>query len=740
MAKNSLQNDLKRPVEVVPFPPLLDALISSSRLDDEQLADWIGVDGRDRLARGEKINLADYLAAIPDLRSRLEPLDAAIDIALRSASGTGKADDFAVQFLVDSYPFLENEIRDAATLADALIATSEVTGSLGDPVSPEPPCNFGPILENGTTRYLLLNQLGSGTTASVYLATDRRLSDHERDAHVAIKLIAVQSKNRLFKSMFLEEAAKARRLEHSNAVSVLDCGLSPSGQPYIVYEHKPGGDLQQELDSGRRSFSSRECALLVSKIARATQAAHFAGLVHCDLKPGNILLDDQGEPYVADFGVAVRQSEQSELAEDDLKRPVGTVAFMSPEQYRMAPGALSPATDIYALGGVLYWMLTGAWPNGADAQEIRERLSAARESSVPGPSPRAIRSETPKPLDLICRKALASRPEERYVSAADLAEELENWLALRPIQSEKSRLPRRAWLLFRRRPALTSACAVAFLAVVGGAVAVTASSRYALIAERKDQEAALALERAELQKERAARAQLEVRLQEDQTDELQRRMMKAARRIGGMMIEYRKGVRTGFAAQAMAMYIAFEDVYNDPLMGDEYLRQWIADEKFESTRALIHDSRMNGGDTSIQALWWEYILGFWLIWDGRSGEAVPLLEQNLARWEAFLPPSDPFLTDVRAVLNCAHAASLIEDAKRGGYRKQSLKAAMRLDTELAASFTALESRYHAGRLCDLIERQRKKLRQSGLLPVGELFGPNEVEDPATQAASMAADG
>ena len=122
----------------------------------------------------------------------------------------------------------------------------------------------------------------------------------------------------------------------------------------------------------------RQAAAFIERIARGVHAAHMAGLVHCDLKPNNVVLSVAGEPKVADFGIAIRATDPgpavAALDESGDDEPLGNLAFMSPEQFRMEPGALTIPSDVYALGGMLYWMVTGELPNGSTPEEIRRQV------------------------------------------------------------------------------------------------------------------------------------------------------------------------------------------------------------------------------------------------------------------------------------------------------------------------------------------------------------------------------
>jgi serine/threonine protein kinase len=462
--------------------------------DDDLLADAIEADGRDCVARGEPVTLERYLRAVPDLEMRTVPLDAAIDVALRSAArerGAQRPDSSDAQKVAAVYPRLHRAISDALMLDGGLMTTHQVQA----PVRPEPltglPRDFGPLLPDGRERYTLTRLIGAGASGTVYSATDRHLSEPDRPAEVAIKVLASRRADAWLSRRLTEEATKARRVDHPAVVRVLDRGGEQTDSPYIVYELVKGGDLQTWYEQQNKRVPIRRAVEIVAQIARGVQAAHAAGLVHSDLKPANVLLDDSGRAKVADFGIAARLhwalQERAGDAGDSAPPagPVGNMAFIAPEQFRAEPGCFSVPADVYALGGVLYALLTGTYPNGdSPAQVARNHGNASDAEPYRPPSARSIRPEIDRSLDLMCRRALAPRPDERYPSAAALADDLEAWLESRPISWQKPSpaLVFRLWI--RRRPAVAVSSAAAVVLLVAGLIS---TGYYARIAGEKEE-------------------------------------------------------------------------------------------------------------------------------------------------------------------------------------------------------------------------------------------------------------
>ena len=209
---------------------------------------------------------------------------------------------------------------------------------------------------------------------------------------------------------FLEEARKVAQLKHPGIVPVHDVGRDGDWF-FIVSDFIDGGNLAQRIAQVRPDW--KESARLVAEVAEILGYAHQQGFVHRDIKPANILLDGQGKPYLADFGIAISSNQQKPGGTDTT----GTLAYMSPEQVADGTSQIDPRTDIYGLGVVLYELLTGRKPFVADhPADLRKAIL----SQEPTP-PKAIDANIPVELDRICMKLLAKEPGDRYATAADLA-------------------------------------------------------------------------------------------------------------------------------------------------------------------------------------------------------------------------------------------------------------------------------------------------------------------------------
>jgi serine/threonine protein kinase/formylglycine-generating enzyme required for sulfatase activity len=262
-------------------------------------------------------------------------------------------------------------------------------------------------------RYAIKRLLGRGGFGEVYLGFDEQL---QRD--VAIKLTFGSRVSPKATRMFMAEARMLAELDHPNIVPVFDIGTTDGGDIYIVSKLIDGTDLANRIEKDR---PSRELALeIIGAIAEALHYAHSKGLIHRDIKPANILLDKTDRPYLADFGIALRETDQVGSGEI-----TGTPAYMSPEQARGEGHLMSNQSDIYSLGLVLYELLAGRRPyRGKTAQDL---LRMAQVGEVR--PPRTFDSTITKELERVCLKALARRPSDRYAIARDFAQEVRSLVA-----------------------------------------------------------------------------------------------------------------------------------------------------------------------------------------------------------------------------------------------------------------------------------------------------------------------
>jgi len=296
---------------------------------------------------------------------------------------------------------------------------------------------------------------------------------------------------------FRAEAEAAASLDHPNIVPVYDVG-EHGGHAFFTMRLIEGGSLDDHLAEGMAD--PRRAARLLAAVARAVHFAHQRGILHRDLKPGNILLDERGEPHVSDFGLA--RKVDAGAGHTQSGTVVGTPAYMSPEQASGATRRLTTATDVYALGAILYCQLTGRPP--FDGEDFVALLVQVREEEPPAPS--AVRPEADRDLGTISLKAMAKDPDGRYPSAEALALDLERWLSGEPILARPVGPAERAWKWVRRRPGIAALAVVAALSAALGATGMVWQWRKA---ERERDRAMRAQLLAESNEEKALKARAE---------------------------------------------------------------------------------------------------------------------------------------------------------------------------------------------------------------------------------------
>ncbi len=381
---------------------------------------------------------------------------------------------------------------DLEQIADPAVQASLATlppGSRGLEFAPPVP----PPAGNGTTdravglRYRPLREHAKGGLGEVFVALDEELK-----REVALKQIqenfADHSDSR---ARFLREAEITGHLEHPGVVPVYGLGVYPDGRPYYAMRFIRGesmeaaierfhqADEQPGRDSGERSLALRELLGRFVAVCQAVAYAHARGVIHRDLKPANVMLGEYGETLVVDWGLA-KTLGQAESTQTVAERPVpsassgatatemgqvvGTAAFMSPEQANGRLDQVGPRSDVFALGATLYCLLTGQVPySGHDAL-----IRAALAEVVPA---RQRKASVPAALEAVCHKAMAARPEDRYLRAQALAEDVERWLADEPVRAWAEPLAVKAgrWVRKNRVLAAATTAALVVALVLGSA-------------------------------------------------------------------------------------------------------------------------------------------------------------------------------------------------------------------------------------------------------------------------------
>jgi tetratricopeptide (TPR) repeat protein/tRNA A-37 threonylcarbamoyl transferase component Bud32 len=398
------------------------------------------------------------------------------------------------------------------------------------PAASPPPANLPQV-----PGYELVELLGHGGMGLVYKA--RQMSVNRV---VALKMILARQHASLHaKVRFQIEAEAIARLTHPHIVQLYESG-DCDGTPYFSLEFCGGGSLARKLVKGQ-AWPAREAAALVEKLARATHAAHLQGVIHRDLKPGNVLLTDGGEPKITDFGLAKRLDITETITQSG--EVMGTLAYMAPEQAAGQVHAIGPATDVYALGVILYQLLAGRLPFEGPPHLVPADVAGREPTPLSRLTPRI-----PRDLQTICFKCLAKEPARRFDSAQALADDLRRFLDGEPISARPVSARERAIKWARRRPAAAVFVALMFVILAGLAVATGLLMR----ANQREREA----------KQQAITARLDAEQKEREADQARRLAEEKRREAIG---EREKARRQGQAAKEVAHFLEELFQTSDPI-------------------------------------------------------------------------------------------------------------------------------------------------------------------------------
>jgi WD40 repeat protein/serine/threonine protein kinase len=469
-------------------PDLGEFLARAGDLSPAQLLAVLELDQWERWQRGDRLPAEDYLRLLPDP----VPAEAAVSLVygeflVREELGESpRPDEYLLRF-----PQLADRFLRQLELHRALAPASE-TGQRTRPDPGAVTADGAPPLWPLMPGYRITRELGRGGMGVVYQARQVSL-----DRWVALKFLrAGEYGDADRRARFRAEAEAVARLQHPNVVQIYEVG-EQDGQPYLALEFVEGGSLAQRLNGTPQP--APQAARLVEVLARAIHYAHGQGILHRDLKPANILLQgsevrgqksevggQRGEntagvgstsdlcplssdlwPKITDFGLAKRLDSDGGLTETGVI--LGTPSYMAPEITGSTGEAVGPAADIYALGAILYELLTGRPPFAAGSV-LETVLQVVGQEPVP---PSRLRPTTPRDLETVCLKCLGKSPARRYATAEALADDLARFLAGEPIRARPVSAWERAAKWARRRPALAAMTGLLAVVVLLGFALVT---------------------------------------------------------------------------------------------------------------------------------------------------------------------------------------------------------------------------------------------------------------------------
>jgi WD40 repeat protein len=427
-----------------------------------ELVKILRVDQRERWLSGEPCWVESYLRRFPPVRTDSENTFDLIYSELLLRMELGQDPDLSEYEI--RFPEYANRMRLQLELHRAL--DGETSDDLVEPVPPAETESQIVDTNNGsngraTNRsqgsgqsvpgYEIQRELGRGGMGVVYLARQTSLN---RLVALKVMLLPGNYANSEQMARFQSEAEAAARLQHANIVEIHEIG-ERAGILYFSMDFVDGGSLAQSIKT--RTWAPSDCARLVATLAEAMHYAHQQGVIHRDLKPANVLLTRGGVAKITDFGLAKQCDDEHDQTLSGTI--LGTPSYMAPEQATGQVHEIGPATDVHALGAILYELLAGKPPFQAGTSLVTLR-QVMEEDPVP---PTKIQRRIPRDLEIISLKCLEKNPARRYPSAQELADDLKRFLEGQPIRAQKTRLPRRIWRWCRRKPALAIAACLATL-------------------------------------------------------------------------------------------------------------------------------------------------------------------------------------------------------------------------------------------------------------------------------------
>jgi tRNA A-37 threonylcarbamoyl transferase component Bud32 len=571
-----------------------------------------------------RLTLLDIVTAVPLLRSRPVSLDTAIDAVVRGMLARGIDPGEIEQRLIAEIPELAEPVHIHMMLRSGVRERSTAEDATPIRISALP-APFGPASNGGKRRYELVELVGSGSEGSVYRAYDRQLSADGRPLVVAIKIL--RSREPAIAERVTNEASRAMRLRHPAIAALLDWGLAEEGA-YLVYEFVEGVTLRAWLKK-KGTAPRTDAATIARDMASGIQAAHNAGVVHRDLKPDNVIIRPTGEVCITDLGL------MEAVSSDRGGLRGGSLAFAAPEQLRGGPGGADNAVDVYALGGMLYWLLTGDYPNGDSQAEVQRRM--IHDASLPPVDFERLiaRDQT---LYHIALRALAASPATRYSSAALLASDLNRWLEREPVLPFERPLKRRLVLAAQRSPAL-----VAGAALVLALLLLAVWTAWRLDVSR--QEASFAIERERHKGELAAQqAVLEGELRRvDSVRTLTAELGKTAELI--LMNPKDPGW--------LSMFNALESLTSSGVLDMPGTQEALVDSRINLVDKILAEADAEGQRDSVEIAMWETSQVYWLLRGGQNTRAAELATLNTERLTRMIPNEDNWLVVAQALQHLA---------------------------------------------------------------------------------------
>lgn len=605
--------------------------------DEDAWADLIRADVQQRLIIGLPVTLGEYVE-VPDIADSSVLVDTAISAVLQAYLARGKTRAAALAAIRAENPTWASAITTAEILSSLL-----GTGNEPARVETKLPRRIGPPGADGQPRYELTHKIGSGSHATVYRALDHDLGTDDRPAWVAVKIVGgSRDQNQLRR--LLAEAERARQVAHPGVIPIYDAGCTPEAEVYIVSPIFEARTLA-ELVEQRGERGSRWLKVLITCIRDACdglQGVHNAGLLHCDIKPTNILMDQEHRTRIADFGMAVwSRHDESQDSPSTGTAGGGTLGFMAPEQWAQSRGWRRPAVDTYAMGATLLWSLTGQTPHGNDRTQAERSLAVASEHASTLAS-RLQEVQDPE-LRRIVAHALAFDPLERYQTPAALASDLRAWLAGEPVEWMRLGITRRLSLWRQRSPAQL----IALAALLAAAAAVPASI---LWAQSRVQEA-------------------ELRNATDRADDADQKIELGQKMFSSSMKTLAANRDDRWKDGSMPSFLILETLHGPKFFDQSGMLKGLWDTRIEEAHRLAEACPVN----SVEYLHWRVLEGTWLMQSEQFAESLSVLNGAVEGWQRLCKADDPWLMDIEALRNSALALTISKELERLALTQQPVR-------------------------------------------------------------------
>lgn len=600
-----------------------------SRMSDDEAADAVMNDAAVRERRGDEVEFSRYANLIPSLGRRRVVLDAVIETVVANAVARGEDEFEAASRLSREHPEIAEAVADTIYFNRALGTTAQCHTVVRGAIPPTP-FGVGEAIASGVPRYLAISPIGEGTSGVVFEGVDRRLSSTDRPARVAIKVLMRATRQPT--ETIVAEATRSRRIEHQNVVRLLDADTTPWGSAFTVTELVDGTEIVGNAE--RKNWKhQREIVRQIIGAANGVAAAHAAGVIHLDIKPSNVLVTRDGAAKVADFGLARVISHEASQAE--LDGFIGSIGFAPPEHMQ---GVASTSSDVYGLGGLLFYCLTGAAPNGDDPEQARRWLNEQPAETDAVSRRRAALRRVGVRGDLvdICIKALRWDRGGRHATVVALAADLQAVLEHRTPPSLPAGSFKRAAKWARRNPWLAAGACMALAATLWAAETWSRSIRV-------ESEAA--------------------------------RQQAAANAASDVLEVLKRGKGGSLETDGLQVLWIMDSIYSDsPLMDPAAWASAARKSRIEVLQSAVESRQSLGKASDLETVLMRLSLALWVVLDKQEhGDEVARAEAVLADLRGILDPADELLEAATVIREAAHIKHLSYTSKRRGLQPHEMK-------------------------------------------------------------------